>query len=101
MPDSCPKKIRKSARKQPPRPKSQKINIKSAGVAWVNNRTSQAMLVMLISFVATASFLGAEVSAGQAQTANPPPADHPEVTVRGRKYTPQSILARNMGTPED
>jgi len=36
----------------------------------------------------------------QAQT-NPPPADHPEITVHGRKYTPGSILARNMGTPED
>src|SRR5712692_9361633 len=30
-----------------------------------------------------------------------PPADHPAVTVRGQTYTPRSILARNMGTPED
>jgi metallo-beta-lactamase class B len=29
------------------------------------------------------------------------PPDHPAVTVRGKTYTPQSILARNMGTPED
>src|SRR4029079_10635257 len=29
------------------------------------------------------------------------PADHPAVTVKGQTYTPQSILARNMGTPED
>jgi metallo-beta-lactamase class B len=29
------------------------------------------------------------------------PADHPAVTVRGQTYTPRSILARNMGTPED
>jgi len=29
------------------------------------------------------------------------PADHPVVTVKGQTYTPQSILARNMGTPED
>src|SRR5436190_484287 len=27
--------------------------------------------------------------------------DHPTVTVRGQTYTPRSILARNMGTPED
>jgi metallo-beta-lactamase class B len=30
-----------------------------------------------------------------------PPADHPAVTVRGQTYTPRSILARNMGSPED
>ena len=29
------------------------------------------------------------------------PADVPAVTVRGQTYTPRSILARNMGTPED
>src|SRR5215471_16335158 len=27
--------------------------------------------------------------------------DHPSVTVHGQKYTPQSILTRNMGTEED
>jgi metallo-beta-lactamase class B len=32
---------------------------------------------------------------------NPPPADHPAVTVRGQTYTPRSILARNMGAPAD
>lgn len=32
---------------------------------------------------------------------NPPPPDLPAVTVRGKTYTPQSILARNMGTTED
>ncbi len=31
---------------------------------------------------------------------NEPP-DHPSVTVQGRTYTPRSILARNMGSPED
>ena len=41
------------------------------------------------------------VSLGWSQTANPLPADHPEVTVHGRKFTPRIILARNMGTPED
>jgi metallo-beta-lactamase class B len=37
--------------------------------------------------------------AGYAQ--NPPPPDHPAVTVQGQTFTPRSILARNMGTPED
>ena len=27
--------------------------------------------------------------------------DHPSVSVRGQTFTPRSILARNMGTPED
>jgi metallo-beta-lactamase class B len=39
--------------------------------------------------------------AGTSQAQNPPPTDRPAVTVRGRTYTPRSILARNMGTPED
>jgi metallo-beta-lactamase class B len=30
-----------------------------------------------------------------------PAPDHPSVSVRGQTYTPRSILARNMGTPED
>ena len=34
-----------------------------------------------------------------AQQGGPP--DHPSVTVSGKTYTPASILARNMGTPED
>jgi len=32
---------------------------------------------------------------------NPPPNDHPSVTVRGQTYTPRSILARNMGSEAD
>jgi len=32
---------------------------------------------------------------------NPPPPDHPVITVNGQTYTPRSVLARNMGTPED
>src|SRR5882724_7097732 len=32
---------------------------------------------------------------------NPPPPDHPTVTVRGQTYTPRSILARNMGSEAD
>ena len=57
--------------------------------------------VMLLMFIIAAAVLGPGVSLGWAQTASPPPADHPEVTVHGRKFTPRSILARNMGTPED
>ena len=36
-----------------------------------------------------------------AQTKGQPAPDHPAVTVKGRTFTPRSILARNMGTPED
>src|SRR5437667_7624490 len=43
--------------------------------------------------------LAANANIGQAQ--GQPPPDHPAVTVRGQTYTPRSILARNMGTPED
>ena len=32
---------------------------------------------------------------------NPPPPDHPAVSVRGQTYTPRLILARNMGTEAD
>ena len=45
-----------------------------------------------------AAFLSPGANLIQAQNA---PADHPVVTVKGQTYTPQSILARNMGTPED
>ena len=58
--------------------------------------------------VRSASFtiaLGALALLPQAGTslaqAPQPPADHPAVTVRGQTYTPRSILARNMGAPED
>src|ERR1700752_2631038 len=44
-----------------------------------------------------AALLVAAVSA-LAQQGGP---DHPSVTVHGQTYTPRSILARNMGTPED
>ena len=51
-----------------------------------------------------ACLLGAAVfgpGANTSQAQNPPPADRPAVTVKGQTYTPRSILARNMGTPED
>jgi len=69
----------------------------------VDDRISRVM-VMFLRFITAAAVLGPAVSrgvnSGWAQTA-PPPADHPEITVHGRKFTPRSILARNMGTPED
>jgi metallo-beta-lactamase class B len=48
-----------------------------------------------------AVILGAGASTSQAQTPAPPPPDHPAVTIQGHTFTPRSILARNMGTPED
>ena len=45
--------------------------------------------------------IGLSANTSQAQTAPQPAPDHPAVTVQGRTYTPRSILARNMGTPED
>lgn len=51
--------------------------------------------------LAVACVLAIAAPAGRAQTAQQPPADHPAVTVHGITYTPRSILARNMGTPED
>lgn len=59
---------------------------------------------MLRSFTVCACLLAAAVFDPGAQVAraqNQGPPDHPAVTVRGQTYTPRSILARNMGTPED
>jgi metallo-beta-lactamase class B len=57
--------------------------------------------VMQVMFLTAAALLGPGVRVGWAQTASQLPADHPEVSVHGRKFTPQLILERNMGTPED
>jgi metallo-beta-lactamase class B len=64
----------------------------------MNDKITWAMQVM---FITAATVWGPSVSLGWSQTANSLPADHPEVTVHGRKFTPRIILARNMGTPED
>jgi metallo-beta-lactamase class B len=53
---------------------------------------------LLACFLAAAP-LGSGATVGLAQ--NTPPPDQPAVTVKGQTYTPRSILARNMGTPED
>jgi metallo-beta-lactamase class B len=47
----------------------------------------------------TAAVFGLAAHSGLAQGGGPP--DQPAVTVRGQTYTPQSILARNMGTDAD
>ena len=53
------------------------------------------------AYLVVAVILGAGASTSQDQTPAPPPPDHPAVTIQGRTFTPRSILARNMGTPED
>jgi metallo-beta-lactamase class B len=46
--------------------------------------------------------LGAAILApGVSLAQNPPPPDHPKITVKGQTYTPRSVLTRNMGTEED
>src|SRR5690348_14359110 len=71
--------------------------------AEMSNSRGQVMLVAFSCMSAAAGILsGAVLSRGSSAWAQAaPPADHPEVTVHGQKYTPRSILARNMGTPED
>jgi metallo-beta-lactamase class B len=58
-------------------------------------------IIRVVLIACIAAVLGAGVNPGWAQTAGSPPADHPEISVHGRTFTPRSILARNMGTPED
>jgi metallo-beta-lactamase class B len=55
--------------------------------------------LMLCPLLIVATVLGPGVHMTRAQNQGPP--DHPAVTVHGQTYTPRSILARNMGTPED
>src|SRR4051812_13993275 len=43
------------------------------------------------------SALGLTAGYGQ----NPPPPDHPSVTVHGQTFNPRTVLARNMGTEAD
>ncbi len=55
----------------------------------------------LALFVLAATLLATGARISRAQTAQQLPPDHPAVTVHGITYTPRSILARNMGSPED
>jgi metallo-beta-lactamase class B len=50
--------------------------------------------------IATVAVLGPWPKTAIAQNLAAVP-DHPTVTVQGQTYSPRSILARNMGTPED
>src|SRR4030088_3156546 len=61
----------------------------------MKTRSQSQVLAVLLGTAALC--IGADASYAQ----NPPPPDHPAVTVGGQTYTPRSILARNMGTPED
>ena len=54
-------------------------------------------ITVLASLLAASALVPASIALAQ----NAPPPDHPAVTVKGQTYTPRSILARNMGTPED
>jgi metallo-beta-lactamase class B len=55
------------------------------------------LFVRLVAVV----IVGVGASSQPVRAQGQPPPDHPAVTVRGQTYTPRSILARNMGTPED
>jgi metallo-beta-lactamase class B len=48
-----------------------------------------------------AGVLALSVATSTSHAQNPPPPDHPAVTVNGKTYTPRSILARNMGSEAD
>jgi metallo-beta-lactamase class B len=54
-------------------------------------------VTFLAGLLAASALVPADITLAQ----NAPPPDHPAVTVKGQTYTPRSILARNMGTPED
>jgi metallo-beta-lactamase class B len=54
-----------------------------------------------LQYLAAALFVTLSSHEGLAQNAPAGAPDHPTVTVQGRTYTPQSILARNMGTTSD
>src|ERR1700682_3302691 len=56
---------------------------------------------VLFTCLLGAIVLGPGATTGHAQTKGQPAPDHPAVTVQGRTFTPRSILARNMGAPED
>ena len=52
-------------------------------------------VMLLVVVIALGPITGTSQAQGQGQP------EHPAVTVRGKTYTPKSILARNMGTQED
>src|SRR5712692_3677872 len=54
-----------------------------------------------LACIVTLAVLAAPVQYARAQAAIQQTPDHPAITVHGTTYTPRSIFARNMGTPED
>src|SRR6476619_7410036 len=62
-------------------------------------RTAVRLNLTIVLLAST--ILMCALDAGQAPQGGRGPADHPAVTLRGKTYTPASILARNMGTTED
>src|SRR5712675_1061975 len=60
-------------------------------------KNMSAMRLLTCPLGALVLCLGANAGLAQAT----PPADHPAVIVKGKTYTPRSILARNMGTEAD
>src|SRR5262245_54626416 len=60
---------------------------------FTTNRLQFLVAVLLTIFLSS--------KADFAQNAGQGAPDHPAITVQGRTYTPQSILARNMGTTAD
>src|SRR5262245_33148698 len=56
---------------------------------WLRSSLQYGLLVCVIGSAA-----GLALAQGRAP-------DQPSVTVHGQTYTPRSILARNMGSPED
>src|SRR4051794_37242322 len=58
---------------------------------------SEKRLLGLLLAGAAFAWLPGETASAQ----NPPPPDHPSVTVHGQTFTPRTILSRNMGTPQD
>lgn len=63
-------------------------------------RISARKLVLAAAILA-ATVLSIGIIPICAQMDLPPAADHPEITVHGQKYTPRSVLQRNMGSPAD
>ena len=55
----------------------------------------------LVACIVAAFLVHLNAGTTQAQTPGPPPPDYPKITIQGQIFTPASILARNMGTPED
>ena len=59
----------------------------------------RSFTLILSTCLVAVAIVGASPRTVRAQ--GQPPPDHPAITVRGQTYTPRSILARNMGAPED